>query len=82
MGEDKITHILEMRRQRGGLRTANTDGGGQKHALAGDEEKKGGLRKANTDEGGQNHAPPRDEETKWGCEDSKYRWWRTKSHTF
>ena len=37
MGEDKTTHSLEMR----SLRTANTDGGGQKHTLARDEETKG-----------------------------------------
>ena len=33
MGEDKSTHSLEMRH----LRTANIDGGGQKHALPRDE---------------------------------------------
>ena len=44
MGEEKSTYFLEMRRQRGGLRTANTDGGGQKHTLSRDEETNGGLR--------------------------------------
>ena len=51
MGQDKSTHQLEMRKQRGGLRTANTDGGGQKHAQTGDEETEGDLRTANTDGG-------------------------------
>ena len=45
-----------------GLSTANTGGGGQKHALARDEETKGGLRKTKT-HGEQKHAHPRDEET-------------------
>ena len=56
------------------MRTANTDGGGQKHTLSRGEETKGGLRTANTDGGGQKHPPSRDEETKGGSEDSKYRW--------
>ena len=73
MGQDKSTYMLEMRRQRGGLRTANTDGAGQKHTLARDEETKGGLRTANTDGAGQKHTPTRDEETKGGSEDSKHR---------
>ena len=34
---------------KGGLRTTNTDEGGQKHAQTRDEETKGGLRTANTD---------------------------------
>ena len=66
MGDNKSTHLLEMRRQRGGLRTANTDGGGQKHALPRDKETKGSLRIANTAEGGQKHTPTRDEQTKGG----------------
>ena len=34
MGEDKSTHPLEIRGQRGGMRTANTDGRGQStHSL-------------------------------------------------
>ena len=79
MGEDKSTHNLEMRRQRG-LRTSNTDGEEQKHALA-REETKGGVRTANTDGGGQRHTLPRNEETKGGSEDSKHRWERTKAPT-
>ena len=70
-----------MRRQRGDLRTANTDRAGQKHALPRDEETKGALRTANTDGAGQEHVHARDEETKGGSEDSKHRWGRTKAHT-
>ena len=40
--------------------------GGQKDALAGDQDRKKGLRTANTDGGGQKHTPTRDEETKGG----------------
>ena len=40
--KDKSTHELEMRRPKGGLRTANTDGREQKHAHTRDEEIKGG----------------------------------------
>ena len=63
------------------MRTANTNGGGQKHTQTTDEETKGGLRTENTDEGGQKHTHPRDEETKGGSEDSKQRRGRTKAHT-
>ena len=49
---------------KGGLRTANTEGGGQKHAPPRDEETKGGLRTANTEGGGQKHEQTRDKETK------------------
>ena len=67
MRKDKSTHCLEMNKEtKGGLRTANTDEGGQKHTLARDEETKGGLRTANTDEGGQMHTLPSDEKTKGG----------------
>ena len=34
MGKNKSTHKLEIRRQRRGLRTTNTDGKGQKHILS------------------------------------------------
>ena len=50
----------------GCLRTAITDGGGQKHTHPKNEETKGGLRTAITNGGGQKHAHPRDEETKGG----------------
>ena len=43
------------------LRTAITDGGGQKHTLARDEEIKRGLRTPNTHGGKQKHTPTRDE---------------------
>ena len=48
------------------MRTAKTDGEGQKHALARDEETQRGLRTANTYRGGQQYALARDEETKGG----------------
>ena len=66
---------------KGGLRIANTDGGGQKYPPTRHEETKRGLRTANTDEGGQKHAPTKDKETKEGwSEDSKHRG-RAKAHT-
>ena len=80
MGEDKSTHNLEMRRQRG-LRRANTDRGGHKHALARDEETKGGLRTANTD-GKDKSTHSLEMRDKGGSEESKHRWGRTKAHTF
>ena len=65
MGEDKSMHPLEMRRQRG---SANTNGGGEMHALPRDEETRGGrgLRTANTEGGGQKHTLARNEKTKGG----------------
>ena len=71
MGEDKSTHILEMKRQREGLRTANTDRERQKHPPTRNEETKEVLRTANMDEGGQRHTHSRDKETKGGLRTAK-----------
>ena len=65
MGDDKSTHFLEMRRQKGSQDSKHR-WGGQKHAPTRDEATKGSLRTANTDEGGQKHTQTRDKETKGG----------------
>ena len=49
MGEDKSTHFLATKR---GVRTVNTNDGGQKHTPTRDDETKEGLRTAK-DGGGQ-----------------------------
>ena len=78
MGEDALPRDEE---RKGGLSTANTDDGGQKHTPATDDKTMRGLRTANADRGGQKHTLSRDQETEGGSEDSKHRWVRTKAHT-
>ena len=63
MWVDKSTHRLVTKR---GLRTVNTDGGGQKHILPRDKETKRGLRIKKTDEEQPKHPLSRDRETKGG----------------
>ena len=79
MGEDKSTHILKMRRQRGS-ESSKHRWRRTKDALARDEGTKGSLRTANTDGGGQKHTHPRGEETKGGQRTTNT-WGRTKAHT-
>lgn len=44
----------------------NTDQGGPRYALSGDEEAKEGVSTANADRDRQQHTPTRDKERKWG----------------
>ena len=65
MREDKCTHSLVTRRQKGGLSTGNTGEEKQMHALSSNEETRGGLGTANEHASEPNHAPSKDEDTKW-----------------
>ena len=79
MGEDKSTHNLEMRRQRG-LRTANIDGEDKcTHIL--EMRRQMGVSGQQTQMGEDKCTHFLEMRQRGVSEDSKHRWGRTKAHT-